>query len=49
MIAAHPGIEPGATPFVVGVLLLAILTDCQQLKKQKYLDYVWIYFYCVLI
>lgn len=49
MLAAHSGIEPGTTPFEMGVLLLAILTDRQQLKKQKYLDYVWIYFYCVLI
>lgn len=39
MLAAHPGFEPGTTPFVVGVLLLAILTDHQQPKKQKYLDY----------
>lgn len=39
MLAAHPGIEPGTTPSVVGGALLAILTDRQQLKKQKYLDY----------
>lgn len=35
MIVAHPGIEPGATPFVVGVLLLAILTDRQQPKNKN--------------
>lgn len=35
MIAAHPGIEPGATPFVVGGVLLAILTDRQQPKNKN--------------
>lgn len=34
MLAAHPGIEPGTTPSVVGGALLAILTDRQQLKTK---------------
>ena len=29
------GLEPGATPSVVGVALLAILTDCQQSNKNN--------------
>ena len=32
------GLEPGATPAVVGGVLLAILTD-RSSRKQKYLDY----------
>lgn len=33
-------LEPGATPFaVVGVALLAILTDHSSLKTKKYFDY----------
>ena len=35
MIVAHPGIEPGATPSMVGVCAAAILTDCQQLKNKN--------------
>ena len=31
-------LEPGATPAVVGVVLLAILAD-RSSRKQKYLDY----------
>lgn len=39
MLAAHPGIEPGATPSVVGVALQLSSRTASSLKKQKYLDY----------
>ena len=35
MIAAHPGIEPGATPYHGGRCAAAILTDCQQPKNKN--------------
>lgn len=34
MIVAHPGIEPGATPFVVGVLLLLSSRTASSLKTK---------------
>lgn len=39
MLAAHPGIEPGTTPLVVGVALRLSSRTTNSLKKQKYLDY----------
>ena len=35
MLAAHPGIEPGATPYRGGRCAAAILTDCQQPKNKN--------------
>ena len=35
MIAAHPGIEPGATPFVVGVALLLSSRTASSLKNKN--------------
>lgn len=34
MIAAHPGIEPGTTPFVVGVALLLSSRTANSLKTK---------------
>lgn len=45
MIAAHPGIEPDATPFVVGVFAAAILTDRKQPKNKN----TWIMIYNMLL
>ena len=53
MIAAHPGIEPGATPCRGGRCAAAILTDRQQPKNKN--TWIMIYnmwlslVYCVVI
>ena len=38
LLSPIQGLEPGATPAVVGGVLLVILTD-RSSRKQKYLDY----------
>ena len=53
MIAAHPGIEPGDTPFVVGGALLLSSRTASSLKNKN--TWIMIYSmwlsldYCVLI
>lgn len=47
MIAAHPGIEPGATPFVVGGALLLSSRTASSLKTKILGLCVDIFFYCV--